>query len=398
MTDPGPLAGERICYTVTEDWYFARHWLGVAAAARARGARVLVVTRINDHRAAIEAAGVEVLPWRIVRLSASPCQEAASIAELCRWYRDWRPTIVHQVGLKPILYGSLAARWAGVSGVLNVFAGLGSSFIGQGWRFRAWRVILRPALRRALRGERSLVMVQNADDGALLVRSGVATEGQLRTLPGQGIDPDEFEPTPLPDGVPLVVLAGRLLREKGVFEFVEAARMLRARGVAARFALVGHPDVQNPGAVAADQLALWRQEGIVEVWGFRADMPSVYAQSTIVCLPSYREGFPRVLIEAAAAGRPVVVTDVPGCRQAVRRGETGLLVPLRDSEALARALGDLLADPTSRQRMGRMARSLVEREFAAPVILEQMMRVYLELGSSQTAATGGAGVVGEVEG
>jgi glycosyltransferase involved in cell wall biosynthesis len=386
VTGAAGLGGQRVCLVVTEDWYFVGHWLPAARALRDAGAAVAVVTRVRDHGTAIEAAGVELLPWRLERRSARPWTEARSFLELRAWYRAWRPTVVQHVGLKPILYGALAAATTGRTAILSVFAGLGSSFIGRRWSRRAWRALLRPALRAAVNRPGALVVVQNQDDADLLASQRIVRPGRTRVLPGHGVDLDRFHPLPEPGGPPLVVYAGRLIREKGVTEFVAAARQLRRDGVAARFALVGASDPGNPGAVAAGRLGRWQAEGIVEVWGRREDMPAVLGSAAVVCLPSYREGLPMLLAEAAAAGRPVVATDVPGCRDVVRHGETGLLVPPADAPALADAIRRLLADAGLRVAMGRAARELAEARFSRQAAAERLLRVYHELAAGPAVA------------
>ncbi len=228
---------------------------------------------------------------------------------------------MHHVALKPVLYGSIAARLAGVPGVVNAFAGLGHAFSSRDPRRRVLRALISRLLRVALRGARSKVIVQNKDDADTLVRGRIMAREDIVLIRGSGVDLDLFTPKPEPAGDGLVVLPSRMIWEKGVGEFVEAARRLRRDGVRARFALVGEPDADNPAAVPAETLKAWKAEGDVEVWGRRDDMPAVLAEAWVVCLPSYYgEGVPKSLLEAAAAGRPIVTTDMPGCREVVQEG------------------------------------------------------------------------------
>jgi glycosyltransferase involved in cell wall biosynthesis len=372
------MSAPRLLFLVTEDWYFASHRLPVARAALAAGWKVAVACRVDRHRAAIEKEGVRVLPLSLSRRSVNPLREAAALREIAALYRKERPDVVHHVALKPVLYGSIAARLAGVRGVVNAFPGLGHAFGGGGHPGRrALRALVSRSLRVALRGSRSKVIVQNRDDGDTLVRARVAPREELVLIRGSGVDLERFSPRPEPEGEPLVVLPSRLIWEKGVGEFVEAARRLRKR---ARFALVGVPDPENPASVPPARLKDWEREGAVELWGRREDMPAVLAQSWVVCLPSYYgEGVPKSLIEAAACGRPIVSTDMPGCRDVVREGENGLLVPPRDAGALAAAVDRLLRDPDLRLRMGASGRRLAEREFSEAKVAAATLDVYRDV-------------------
>jgi glycosyltransferase involved in cell wall biosynthesis len=372
------MSAPRLLFLVTEDWYFASHRLPVARAALAAGWKVAVACRVDRHRAAIEKEGVRVLPLSLSRRSVNPLREAAALREIAALYRKERPDVVHHVALKPVLYGSIAARLAGVRGVVNAFPGLGHAFGGGGHPGRrALRALVSRSLRVALRGSRSKVIVQNRDDGDTLVRARVAPREELVLIRGSGVDLERFSPRPEPEGEPLVVLPSRLIWEKGVGEFVEAARRLRKR---ARFALVVVPDPENPASVPPARLKDWEREGAVELWGRREDMPAVLAQSWVVCLPSYYgEGVPKSLIEAAACGRPIVSTDMPGCRDVVREGENGLLVPPRRARPRRAAVDRLLRDPDLRLRMGASGRRLAEREFSEAKVAAATLDVYRDV-------------------
>lgn len=370
VTAPGP----RIVYVVTEDWYFWSHRLDLARAARDAGFNVTIATRVTDHGERIRQEGFRLVPLAMIRRSRNLFQEWTTAAELVRLYKTVRPDVVHHVAMKPILYGSFAAWIAGVPVVINAFAGLGYTFTEE--RLRLFRWSLKVCLKAMVQLSRSLVLVQNHDDEEQLINEGVVSAGRTRVIAGSGIDLRVFCVQAPPAGRPIIVLPARMLWDKGVGEFVEAARYLRKKGVHARFALVGRRDDHNPAAIQPSVLAAWVEEGFVEWWGHREDMPAVYQTASLVVLPSYREGLPKVLLEAAASGRAIVTTDVPGCRDVVRQNENGLLVPPKSWHALADAIERLLEDRHRRERMGARGRELAEKEWAVPTIIEKTLSLY----------------------
>jgi len=369
----------RLLFVVTEDWYFVSHRLPLAVAARRAGYRVAVATRVQEHTAAIAEAGVELLElkrWR--RSSMNPLREMAAVAELAGVIRRWRPDIVHLVALKPVLYGALAARFGGAAVRVNALAGLGFVFVQGRALARLLRPLIKLAFRWTLGGERAVTIVQNPDDRELLVRERLVDGSHIRLIRGSGVDLDRFKASDLPPGRPMVLLMSRMLWDKGVGEFVDAARMAEERGADARFVLVGDPDPENPAAIPRETLQRWSDSGVVEWWGQRSDAPALLAQARVVVLPSYREGLPKVLLEAAASGRPMIATDVPGCREVVEPGVTGQLVPARDAAGLAEAMLGLLADPERCRQMGTQARRLAEREFGVEAVVSRTLAVYRE--------------------
>ncbi len=364
----------RLLYLITEDWYFWSHRLDLARAARDAGYEVIVATRVTDHGERIRGEGFRLEPLKMIRRSRNVLHELSTIAELVRLYRCVRPDIVHHVALKPILYGSLAAWIAGGPAVINAFAGLGYVFIEERNRLLRWCV--KTALKAMLRLGCSTVLVQNHDDQGQLVREGVVPASRTRIIAGSGIDIRMFCLQPLPTGIPIVLLPARMLWDKGVGEFVEAARDLRHQGVMARFVLLGRCDEHNPAAIPQLRLDEWVQEGVVEWWGHRDDMPTMYGIAMLVVLPSYREGLPKVLLEAAACGKALVATNVPGCRDIVRDRFNGLLVPPKDPTALAAAIDELLSDHRVREVMGQRNRILALSEWSGAKISEQVLTLY----------------------
>ena len=369
----------KILFFVTEDWYFCSHRLPLAVAAQNAGHEVVVLTRVNAHGDLIRSHGLTLEHLEFSRSDRNPFKEVLLILRLAAIYRRLNPDLAHHVALKPVLYGSVAAWLSGLSKTVNAIAGLGYVFVSGQLRARLLRPWIRIACRLLLNRGASQVIVQNPDDRALLLGQRVLAPERINLIRGSGVDTKVFVSVPESDEVPLVILPARLLWDKGVGEFVEAARILRKSGVSARFALVGEPDAENPSAIPVGQVEAWVREGVVEWWGRRDNMPSVYAQSHIVCLPSYREGLPKSLLEAASCARPIVTTDVPGCREVVRHEQNGLLVPLRNVELLAKALGRLIDDSRLRASMGVRGREIVVAEFAIENVIEQTLALYREI-------------------
>ncbi len=367
----------RLLFLVTEDWYFWSHRLPMARAARAAGFEVAVAARVDAHRAAIEAEGfpVHALGWR--RRGNGPLSSLRALAELVALYRRLRPDIVHHVAMKPVLLGGLAAWLAGVPAVVNALTGLGFLFIGGGLLRRLARLPIRFVLGRP----GCAVILQNQDDRRLLVERGLVDPDRVTVIRGSGIDIDHYTPLPEPpDGQPVTVAyVGRMLQDKGVPVLVDAQQRLRARGLPLRLLLVGTPDPENPTSVSEAELRHWATLPGVEWRGAVADVRSIWAEAHIAVLPSRREGLPKSLLEAAACGRALVATDVPGCREIAQAGENALLVPPDDPAALATALETLATDTALRTRFAAASRHLVLSDLAVGPVGARVVEVYRTL-------------------
>jgi glycosyltransferase involved in cell wall biosynthesis len=366
----------RLLFVVNDASFFLSHRLPLALAARQSGFDVHVATLPGTGVDAVSAAGFQHHPLPLNRNGMNPLRELRVLLAMVGLFRRVEPQLVHLVTIKPVIYGGLAARFTGVPGVVAAISGLGFLFTQRdgraGWRRALARWLYRPAL-----GHRNLrVIFQNPEDAAeITAATGLPPERGV-LIRGSGVRLSDYPCVAEPLGRPVVVMAARLLHDKGVVEFVRAARLLRDRGVTARFVLAGAPDSGNPSACTADELASWREEGVVEFPGYCRDIPALFAASHLVVLPSYREGLPKVLIEAAACGRPTVTTDVPGCRDAVQSGRTGLLVPVGDAGALADAIGRLLDDAGLRQRMGLAGRMWAEQAFDVEGVIQRHLEIY----------------------
>ncbi len=383
---PALTGGRRpkLLFLVTEDWYFCSHRLPVARAARDDGFEVVVATRVRAHGAQIAGEGFSLRPldWR--RRGDGPAGAARAIAAICRLYRAERPDILHHVALTPVLFGGLgrALAFRGADGAptkIDSVMGLGSGFSANTLAARLRRPALGLALRIAVDRGRGRVIVQNPEDGAALSALGIDRQ-RITLIRGSGVDIRRFAPLPAPGGDTVTVaLVSRMLRDKGVSDAVAAIRLLRARGVPVELVLAGPVDPDNPGTLSARSLSLLTAEPGVSWRGPVADVREIWRDAAIAVLPStYGEGVPKALLEAAACGRPIVASDVPGCREVVRTGSdgNGILAPPRDVGALADAIATLVADPTRREAMGRRGRLLVESCFDEEIVARATLALY----------------------
>lgn len=367
----------RLLFVVTEDWYFVSHRLQLGVAASHAGFDVVVATNLGEHEETIRKVGIRPIHFKNDRTGRNVWLEFRTFLRLLRLYRRLRPAVVHHVALKPVLYGSIAARLTGVPKVVNALGGLGWLAVdGTDGPPGGLRRLVRSGVGSVLKF--GIALVQNPDDARYLLHLGVP-EHNIRRIAGAGVDLQTFTATPEPEGQPMVVLPARLLWDKGVGEFVEAARLLHSRGVRATFALAGAPDLANPRSVSVQVLSEWVNEGVILHLGWVENMPEMLSRSHIVCLPSYYgEGIPKSLIESAAAGRPIVTTDMPGCREVVRNGDNGILVPPKDSAALADALQRLVEDADLRRKMGARGRARAEQEFGLEDVINKTLQLYAE--------------------
>jgi glycosyltransferase involved in cell wall biosynthesis len=369
----------RLLFVVNNPAFFLSHRLPIALAAQQAGFDVHVATMDGESVSRIQAYGLTHHVVPMTRSGKNPFQELGTAWALYRLFRRIRPDVVHLVTIKPVLYGGIAARLAGVPGVVSAISGLGFVFMSTGAKATLIRQIVTRLYRIALGHRNSRVVFQNSSDRDVLRNLKAVRDEQIVMIRGSGVDLTEYvaQPEPAPPVVALMV--ARLLRDKGVMEFVDAARQLRQRGVNVCMRLVGSIDAGNPASVSQADVEAWQQEGIIEALGERRDIAALNAASHIAVLPSYREGLPRSLIEAAACGRAVVTTDVPGCRDAIDPNVTGLLVPSHDATALADAIALLANDAALRQSMGAAGRALAEREFDIDDVSRKHVALYREL-------------------
>ena len=380
----------RVLFVVTEDWYFLSHRLQLATRIQNDGFEVAVATHKQSAFEPIADAGIELFNIPFERSLRHPLADFRALLALRAAMREWQPDIVHLVSLKPIILGALAARSVRLDAVgIWAFTGMGFLFSSSRLLARILKPLVLALIRSLYRRGRDAAIVQNDEDGSVVDGEILRGSGSVSLIRGAGVDCSIFHPPAPPtqtdDANPIVLLPARLLHDKGVCEFVDAARELKSHSSNPRFVIVGMIDEANHGAIDEQRVTQWVDENIVEWWGHRDDMAAVIRDAAVVCLPSYREGLPKALLEAAACGRPMIATDVAGCRDVCRHDQTGLLVPLKNSAALAAAIRKLLNDSAQRDRMGRAARELAENEFSIELVASQTTALYRRMTSRNEA-------------
>ena len=366
----------RLMLVATEDWYLWSHRIGLAVAARDAGYEVAIATRVGEFGERIRALGFNLVEVDFARGLLSPTANLRTVRDLCAAYRRWEPRLVHHVAIQPIVLGSAAAARARVPATVNALTGLGIALTSRSIKARVAKPVLRSALGWAMRRSGSRAIVQNPENAQFVESLGVRPN-RIVLVRGAGVDVQRFRLQPEPGGPIRVTMISRLLWGKGVREFFDAATLVRKARSDVVFTLLGAPDDGNPTSVSSQQVRSWAAGGAIEWWGYREDVADVLACSHIAVLPTYYgEGIPKTLLEAAACGRPIVATDVPGCREVVRHGGNGLLVPIRDAHALADAILALADDPDRRAAMGAEGRRRAETEFSAERIHQETLEVY----------------------
>ena len=369
--------------------FFVSHRLPIAEALLAKGFEVFI------GYGELRGADPKLLEQRGFKVNFIPMQPGGFnlLKDLktiyCIWvfFKRVKPDIVHLVTIKPYLYGGIISRLCGVQGLITAVSGLGTLFVNKDLKSKLIRLLLYPIYKLAFNHLNQKVIVQNKDDLKVLVNWGVLNPSKVKLLKGSGVKLENFTNLDEPGGTTTVCFAARLLRDKGVYEYVSAAKLLKERGIKAQFLLAGDLDINNPTGLKLDDLNKLKGEGYVKIIGYQKDIPTLYAKSHIICLPSYREGFPKSLIEAVAASRAVVTTDVPGCRDAIIPNKTGLLVPVKDPQKLADALQWLIENPKERIAMGKEGRKFAEKEFPIEKIILSHLDIYQDLISNSLRST-----------
>jgi glycosyltransferase involved in cell wall biosynthesis len=370
-----------LLYVITEDWFFCSHFLPMARAARAMEMDVTIAARRSNHAARLVAEGFSVIDLDLDRGGVNPFRATASIIKLAWLYQRLQPAIIHHIALKPVVFGALAARLARKRAVINAVTGFGYLFTHQDPRLKPLQTMVRGLLRVTLGRKDSITLMENHDDANTLVKESIVQKNQIVIVPGAGVNPDDWPALPLPrsdDDVVLTIgLAARMLWSKGIDLAVAAIEQLRAKGVHVRLLLAGTPDPENPGAIPLEKLQEWDRQPGIRWLGRLERIQELWTQCDIALLPSRGgEGLPRSLIEAAACGRPLITADVPGCREIVRNGDNGIVVPSNDATAIANAIQWMIDNPEQRQTMGATSRQIFEQGFTEQIVIDTIQKLY----------------------
>lgn len=361
--------------------FFFTHRLPIAESTKAKGFEVVI--GYGELGGAdpkfFEEKGLRVISVPMQRGGINPFNDLKTFYYIWNFFKSEKPSIVHLVTIKPYLYGGIISRLVGVPSLVSAVSGLGSLFISNDLKSRFLRFLLYPFYKLAFNHKNQKIIVQNQDDMDALKKWGVLNTFKVKLLKGSGVELANFKNFQEQNGIPVVCFAARLLKDKGVNEFVSAAKILKKRKINARFLLAGDLDSNNPTSLNLDNLNQIKREGYVEILGYYKDIPELYSRSHIICLPSYREGLPKALVEAGAASRAVVTTNVPGCRDSIIPNKTGLLVPVKNFEKLADTLQWLIEHPEERIAMGKAGRKFVEKEFSVEKIIQGHIDIYNDL-------------------
>jgi glycosyltransferase involved in cell wall biosynthesis len=367
---------KKVVIFTSEDWHFFAHLLPIAVAAKKSGYEVKVMTRVDAHKKLIEKNGLAVIPLAINRFSLNPILEIVTFLRILKILRMEKPEVLHSFGVKPILYGSLAGYLCSVQKIINTFLGMGFVFISNKLWVKGLRFIYLLVLKWLMKLTKCIIITQNKDDTKLLTEKLAIKTDKIFTKCSVGVNTKEFHPLKEPSGMITFALVGRMIWDKGIREYVEAAKILRKKSLAVEFFLVGDPDPGNSRSISIEQLRDWDSQGIVKWLGFQNDIKKVWEQTHVAVLPSYREGLSRSLLEAAAYERAIITTDVPGCRELVQDGINGLLVKNGDIYSLVNAMEKLATDKTLREKLAKNARETVLNDYDEMELAKEIIKFY----------------------
>ncbi len=373
------MSDKRLLFLVNVDWFFVSHRLGIARAALEKGYEVHVATTLTNQASIIQENGLILHEVQMSRSGSKIMGNLKTLIKIVKIFRKVNPKLVHLVTIKPVILGGIAARLTKIHGVIAAVSGLGSSFLDEGILGKIKRFFIKKLYRISLSNLNIQVICQNQNDVEDIQKISKLPLTNFSLIEGSGVSLTKFTYSEDDNEIPNVIMASRLLRDKGVMEFADAARLLKESNANVNMILVGETDPHNPSSIKTSQVTSWEREGILEYWGHKEDMEKILQQSSIVVLPSYREGFPKILIEAAACGRAVITTDVPGCRDAIYDGITGILVPERNAIALANSIKELTIKPNFYKEMGKRGRKMAESRFDVNNVISKHFKIYNQL-------------------
>jgi glycosyltransferase involved in cell wall biosynthesis len=366
----------KLHFVVNEDWAFVSHFFERAVAAQAAGYSIGISAHCGEMQSLLDSGGFTLYPHNISRSGTNPFIEIRNLLAMVTVFRRSKPDIIHLIALKPIVIGAIAARIYGKAQVVCAPIGMGYLFSSSDRKARFLQPIIQLILRRILKLRDTHVIIENEEDCESLISSKFVKKSNIQVIKGAGVDLSLYKAIPENLETQVITMFARVLRDKGVLDFVEASRIVHHKFPNAIFQLVGDCDPGNPTSFSESEVRSWESVGAIKWLGYRTDVPELLAASNIVCLPSYREGLPKTLIEACAAQRAIVATDVTGCREVVNHGSNGLLVPVRNPQKLAEAISQLLSDQDQRTIFAKSGRVRAETEFASPIVIEQTLAVY----------------------
>jgi glycosyltransferase involved in cell wall biosynthesis len=366
---------EKLLFVVNVDWFFISHRLPIGVEAINKGYEVHIACAITQYHDFLTGLGFVVHPITLSRSGTNFISEFRGIFEIYRLIKSIAPDVLHTITIKPVVYGSLMGKLLNIQTRVASISGLGFVFISNAYKIRFLKIFITFFYKIALNGK-SKVIFQNSNDQALFIKLGIINQSQAVLIRGSGVQLSQFKFTPEPDGVLVVMFLARLLKDKGLVEFCSAAEHLLNLGVQARFVLVGDVDFDNPNSITKNELSYFVDRKVVEHWGYRKEVEHIIPLSNIMVLPSYREGLPKSLIEAAACGRAVITSDVPGCRDAIIENKTGLLVPAKNVLKLASAINNLLTNSLLRNSMGEAGRQLAIENYDINDVIDTHLKIY----------------------
>jgi glycosyltransferase involved in cell wall biosynthesis len=368
----------KILYFITEDWFFNSHFLDRAVAASKSGLEVVVLANKNEVIDNPNIKNIRFVDLNMDRKSTNILNEIKVLLRIRSIYKVEKPDIVHHVALKPMLYGSVISRLVGIKNIINAPVGMGYAFSSNDFFAKLLKPIIIMLFQLCLPKKNSSMIFENKEDLDFFVDKKIVNSNNAFLIKGAGVDIEYFKPVSERPSPIVVVLIARMLKDKGIREFVEAARILTNKGLNASFCLVGGSDEGNFSSISKDKLNEWHDEGIVNYTGYSKDIRSILEKSHIVCLPSYREGLPKSLLEGIAMAKPIVATDVTGCREVVIDSFNGLLVPARNSIALSESLEKLILNSKLRKSYGYNGRQRAEKEFSSDIVIKKTLSVYYQ--------------------
>ena len=371
---------KKILFIVTEDWYFISHRFHLAKQALEKGYAVYLLSNFSVHRATIDEAGIKTINWGIKRSSKNIFAEISVLINMTTIFKKIKPDLIHSVALKPVIYSGLSGKISNVRNFVFALAGLGIGFTSSQGRFKLLRLVIILLFRLIFKGQNTRLILQNEENMKMVKNLKLIESNKIHLIKGVGVDTKLFKPGKRCNDIPLIILPGRMLWSKGIREFIECAKKINKINKRARFVLIGNPDKHNPDSLTKNDLLNLKDQGDIDWWGYKEHMERIFKQANIVCLPStYGEGLPKVLIEAASCGLPIVTYDVAGCREVVEHKKTGFLVSRDRKGDFTMYIETLLDNPKLSEEMGKRARKLILKDFYQEKSTDETISVWSEL-------------------